>query len=100
MSSNSEAVERIDIQTEWRRVCSAMAGGVPMRDSSRGHGFPSQTSRHDRRRKSYMLEFSGASSNNFMREMMELIIVFRPVFVILLEPKLSGTGADEVCRRP
>lgn len=34
-----------------------------------------------------------------MREMKGLIRAFRPVLVILLEPKISGAGAYEVCRK-
>lgn len=38
------------------------------------------------------------SSGQFLKEMKEMMGVYKPVLIILLEPKVSGEVADGVCK--
>lgn len=40
----------------------------------------------------------GAKSGNFLRELKEFQKIYKPVFIILLEPKISGVEAEVVCK--
>lgn len=41
----------------------------------------------------------GVSSKEFLVEMNELIRELRPKIVIIIEPRISGLAADNVCKR-
>lgn len=41
----------------------------------------------------------GARSDEFHRELKDLIRVHRPLIIILLEPRINGEVADSVCKR-
>lgn len=41
----------------------------------------------------------GASSGEFLREMKDFRKRFNPAVIILMEPKISDTTADAVCRK-
>lgn len=42
---------------------------------------------------------SGAKNQEFLREMREMMRHHKPSLLILLEPKISGTMATEVCKK-
>lgn len=41
----------------------------------------------------------GATSKDFMREMNEWRRLHKPTIILLIEPKINGSGANKVCRR-
>lgn len=41
----------------------------------------------------------GAASREFVCEMRELLGKFKPMVIILLEPKISGEAANGVCKK-
>lgn len=43
--------------------------------------------------------YRGVRSRDFLIEMEELRTNYRPKLIILLEPRLSGEGANEVCKK-
>lgn len=43
--------------------------------------------------------FRGVRSGQFLREMKKIMRDFRPMLIVLLEPKISGEAANEICRR-
>lgn len=43
--------------------------------------------------------YRGARSKEFPREMRDWVRIHRPSLIILLEPRISGSGADKVCKK-
>lgn len=41
----------------------------------------------------------GAGNKDFLREILDLIRSYNPSIVVLLEPRISGSGANDVCKR-
>lgn len=40
----------------------------------------------------------GAGSKSFLRNLRELLFIHKPDVVALLEPRVSGVGADRICK--
>lgn len=41
----------------------------------------------------------GARSGEFIKEMKEFKRMYKPMIIILIEPKINGAGADGVCKK-
>lgn len=51
------------------------------------------------RRKDYVSELYGSKSREFFCEMKDLMKEHRPQEIILLEPRISGEIADDLCKK-
>lgn len=41
----------------------------------------------------------GAKSSNFIREMKEMKMKYKPMLIILIEQKISGIKEDDICKK-
>lgn len=51
------------------------------------------------RKKIFAWNCRGARSGDFLREMKEFLRQERPIIILLLEPRISGIVADEICNK-
>lgn len=50
-------------------------------------------------RKHFVLELPWGKSEDFLRELKELRQCYRPVLIVLIEPKISGAETNTICKK-